>query len=171
MRIGNAERLTQGCDFAWLGIDESQCATSDVIDASNVHRDNAPMLRIALESKVDLLDFVNVGSICGLWTVQIAEGPCAGWYLDQNYNLEALINQREFVTQWRRERSMFALVFDNESVNLDQVNAFNLDPVNLGNFMKYYSPYWEQGRFQIPRHFQQRDSLWEPVPNEAFNPD
>ena len=85
MRIGNAERLRQGCDFAWLGIDESQCATSDVIDASNVHRDNAPMLRIALEGKEDLLD-ANVG-LCGFWTVQIVEGPCAGWYLDQNYNL------------------------------------------------------------------------------------
>jgi hypothetical protein len=38
-------------------------------------------------------------------------------------------------------------------MNIDQVNAWNANAENIGFERIHYEPYWEEGKFQIPKHY------------------
>ena len=38
-------------------------------------------------------------------------------------------------------------------MNIDQVNAWNANAENIGFARIHYEPYWEEGKFQIPKHY------------------
>lgn len=70
------------CDETYLGVDEEAClANPDAasVDGLIVYKLNAPMFVFRLhfaETKTD--------GDCFWWTMQVAEGPCEGYYLDLN---------------------------------------------------------------------------------------
>ena len=93
-------RFKTKCAASYLGVsavDKDKCTVPGItaIRASMVSKAEAPMLKFELiegtggKKKIADLTLANPGAStnkCVYWRVSIADGPCAGWYLDQNFN-------------------------------------------------------------------------------------
>lgn len=112
----------------------------------------------------DLQDPVNQPpKPCLFWRVSIAEGPCEGWFLDQNYRNvitdedpstpDVLADTHE--TRWTRTPKGSDIRFLNRPGTVDFVNAWNLSTQSgSGTRVPYfYQPYYENGWVQIPAIF------------------
>ena len=118
MRIAHESRDRVECpSFLGLPADfEAQCgADAPELLVNMVDRSAAPMLKVKLHTRDNNdyaafcpglgVDFCQ----CAFWTIQIAEGPCEGYYLDQNESARESALDPPSPTQWRKTRDGFAL--------------------------------------------------------------
>ena len=52
-------------------------------------------------------------------------------------------------TKWVKTRDQFGIMFDNNPMTRDDVNAYNA--LNTAENRIFYQPFYTNGRFQIPR--------------------
>ena len=79
-KLRSRHRNTLACDKKYLGVDAATCASNPdtpSVDALLVSKTEAPMLVFRLRPHP-------AGDSCLYWTMQVAEGPCEGYYLDLN---------------------------------------------------------------------------------------
>jgi hypothetical protein len=170
MRVGHDTRLRAGCPESYFGISAAsaaECAANagDITD-SLVHKidlelvgpESALMLKFKLHTMTDLLqgeacsdDAVLDDCDCAYWTIQIAEGPCEGYYIDQNMQSGDLENPfiENPAAKWVKTRDQFGIMFDNNPMTREDVNAYNA--LNTYENRIFYQPFYTNGRFQIPR--------------------
>lgn len=156
VRIKHSKRSQFECPNSYLGIhdaDIAQCvAGADFVDASLVSFGEAPIISVKLYGAAN---FDRWG--CYFWRVQIASGPCAGYYLDQNHGLNGEA-QETHITRWSKEPLGSDLQFSNRPGTPEFNNAWNNEIIqgntNFATFgftPYYYMPYYHKGWFQIPR--------------------
>lgn len=170
MRVGHDTRLRLGCPESFFGISAAsaaECLASDgpdhKIDLELVGPESALMLKFKLHTMTNKLegdcvdDEVLDDCDCAYWTIQIAEGPCEGYYIDQNMGAPVLdyLGNPLYIenpsTKWSKTRDQFGIMFDNNPMTRDDVNAWNAD--NTAENRIFYQPFYSNGRFQVPRWF------------------
>jgi len=81
-KLRSRQRFLNSCDETYLGIDEAACQEDPnvaSVDGLLVSKLVAPMFVFKLHYAE-----TNVDGNCFWWTMQVAEGPCEGYYLDLN---------------------------------------------------------------------------------------
>lgn len=100
VRIKHSRRDSVRCAAKYLGVtalDAAGCvAENDFVDASIVPLAEAPIVSVKLMQAVEFEE-----NSCYFWRIQIVEGPCAGYYLDQNHSVNSDA-QETHITRWSK---------------------------------------------------------------------
>ena len=174
-RLINSHLKAAGCEAKYLGFNPNEiggCSTDTfAIDASMVPLSEAPMLRMELHQSVGPIN----GNICYYWRISVADGPCAGYFLDQNHEGDGAVEYH--YTRWTKTPKGSDVQFHNIPGSVDFVNALNREIyggnsiiMSLGlNGPQLYEPYYQNGWFQIPRTYFNR--YYSPEQLAAMDPD
>jgi len=150
----NKRRQTFGCAETFMGVnpdEEANCGSAALVDVSLRTAAEAPMLVIRLHVTSNPVgnDPTNPAyafNRCYWWTLQLAEGPCAGYFFDQNK--EVIGGVTFYRAKWSQTERYGAFLMDNYPGTAEFVNLWNAE-VNQSIF-RFYMPYYNTGHFQIP---------------------